>query len=135
MTTRKPLAGAQLPRKQIARLAIACGLTAAAYACAFSKPDITVVPAHPGFAADVKPLLADHCLLCHGYPPRRNAPSSFRLDVYDDTNGVRGAKSEADRLVQSVLRGKMPPAASWGDGVGPNGTQLLQNWLADGAPP
>ncbi len=35
-------------------------------ACA--KPDITTVPAHPSYELDVKPLLADHCLLCHSHP-------------------------------------------------------------------
>jgi hypothetical protein len=48
---------------------------------------------------------------------------------------VRGAKSEANRFVHSVEENEMPPAAAWGDGVGPNGKKLLQNWLADGAPP
>jgi hypothetical protein len=106
----------------------------AVYACSFSKADITTVPEHPTFEADVKPLLAEHCLLCHGYPAKRTAPTSFRLDVYDDTDGVRGAKSEASRFVHSVEEDEMPPAAAWGDGVGPNGKKLLQNWLADGAP-
>jgi hypothetical protein len=105
------------------------------YACSFSKADITTVPEHPTFEADVKPLLAEHCLLCHGYPAKRTAPTSFRLDVYDDTDGVRGAKSEANRFVHSIEEDEMPPAAAWGDGVGPNGKKLLQNWLADGAPP
>ena len=29
---------------------------------------------------------------------------------------------------------KMPPAAKWGDGVGPNGKKMLQNWQTDGYP-
>jgi hypothetical protein len=29
----------------------------------------------------------------------------------------------------------MPPAAAWGDGVGPTGKQMLERWLTDGAPP
>jgi hypothetical protein len=107
----------------------------AVYACSFGKADITTVPEHPTFEADVKPLLAEHCLLCHGYPAKRTAPTDFRLDVYDDADGVRGAKSEASRFVHSVEENEMPPAAAWGDGVGPNGKKLLQNWLADGAPP
>jgi hypothetical protein len=104
-------------------------------ACNFSKADVAQVPDHPVFDPDVKQVLADHCLLCHGYPANRGAPSRFRLDVYDDVNGVRGAHSEAGQIVNSVNGGEMPPAAAWGDGVGPNGKLLLQRWLADGAPP
>jgi len=104
-------------------------------ACSFGRPDITTVPAHPTFAKNVEPLLADHCLLCHGYPATRGAPTSFRLDVYASSNGVQGAGDQADRIVRSTLSDRMPPAAQWGDGVGPNGKKLLQNWQNDGYPP
>ena len=117
------------------RISVLVCAVACTFACAFSIPDIPTVPANPTYAADVRPLLAQQCLLCHGYPARRGAPSDFRLDVYADTDGVRGAYSEASRFVHAVTSDSMPPAAAWGDGVGPNGKQLLQNWLADGAPP
>jgi len=103
--------------------------------CSFSKPDIATVPAHPTFEVDVQPLLADHCVLCHGYPAKRGAPSNFRLDVYTTTDGVRAALQEADRFIRSIDDGKMPPSAKWGDGMGPNGKALLHNWQADGYPP
>ena len=105
-------------------------------ACSFGKPDIATVPAHPTFEIDVKPLLEDHCLLCHGYPATRGAPSSFRLDVYDPPAGTStpAAHQEASRFIQSIQSGKMPPSAMWGDGVGPNGKALLQNWKTDGYP-
>jgi hypothetical protein len=128
------LTSSTLPRRKVLRLGALVCATAGLFACSFGKPDITTVPDHPSFATDVTPLLVDHCLLCHGYPAKRDAPGSFRLDVYDDTI-VPGAHSEADRFVRSVIDGKMPPAAAWGDGVGSNGKKLLQNWLADGAPP
>ena len=121
-------------RRKVLRLGALFGAVAGTFACSFGKPDIATVPAHPSFATDVEPLLADHCLLCHGYPAKRNAPTNFRLDVYDD-NIVSGAHTEANRFVASVMNGKMPPAAAWGDGVGSNGKKLLQIWLADGAPP
>jgi hypothetical protein len=108
----------------------------AAFSCSFGKPDIAAVPAHPTFEIDVKPLLADHCLLCHSYPATRGAPTSFRLDVYDPPVGssTPAAHQEASRFIQSIDSGKMPPAALWGDGVGPNGKALLQNWKTDGYP-
>jgi hypothetical protein len=106
----------------------------AAPACSFGKPDIATVPDHPTFEIDVKPLLADHCLLCHGYPATRNAPTSFRLDVYTSPDGMTAAYQEADRFIRSIQNDKMPPSAKWGDGVGPNGKKMLQNWAADGYP-
>jgi hypothetical protein len=108
----------------------------AAPSCSLGKPDIATVPVHPTFEIDVKPLLADHCLLCHSYPATRGAPTSFRLDVYDPPVGTStpAAHQEASRFIQSIDSGKMPPAALWGDGVGPNGKALLQNWKTDGYP-
>ena len=108
----------------------------AAPACSLGKPDIATVPAHPTFELDVKPLLADHCLLCHGYPATRGAPTSFRLDVYDPPVGTStpAAHQEASRFIRSIDDGKMPPSALWGDGVGPNGKAMLHNWASDGYP-
>jgi hypothetical protein len=109
-------------------------VTLALPACHFSKPDIGPPPPNPTFEADVKLLLADHCLLCHGYPATRTAPTGFRLDIYDSSGGVSGAHDEGPRVVRDTLNDKMPPAAAWGDGVGPNGKQLLQNWMNDNYP-
>ena len=119
------------------RLVAMSALALAIPACSLGKSDITTVPAHPTFELDVKPLLADHCLLCHGYPATRGAPTRFRLDVYDPPVGTStpAAHQEASRFIQSIDDGKMPPSASWGDGVGPNGKALLRNWKTDGYPP
>lgn len=103
-------------------------------ACNFAAPDIADVPDQPTFEQDVKPLFDDHCNLCHGTSPDRGAPSSFRLDAYDDTPGKRGAASMAGRAVHAVEGDSMPPAAAWGDGVGPNGKKMLQRWIDQGAP-
>jgi hypothetical protein len=103
-------------------------------ACSFGKPDIATVPAHPTFEINVKPLLADHCLLCHADPATRGAPTSFRLDVYTSPDGLPAAHQEAGRFIQSIDNGKMPPSALWGDGVGPNGKAMLQNWKTDSYP-
>ena len=111
------------------------GVLATSGGCNFGKADVAQAPEHPTFNPDVLQVLSDHCLLCHGYPANRGAPSRFRLDVYDNTGGVRGAHSEAGQLVEAVNGGSMPPSALWGDGVGPNGKLVLQRWLDDGAPP
>ncbi len=120
-----------------ARFAVVLATIAlATTACSFGKPDIATVPDHPTFEIDVKPLLADHCLLCHGYPAKRGAPTNFRLDVYDPPAGTTtpAAHQEAERFIGSIQDDKMPPAAAWGDGVGPNGKKMLQNWQNDGYP-
>ncbi len=102
-------------------------------ACDYSVADITSVPDHPTYQADVRPLYEDHCNLCHGEKPDYGAPTYFRLDVYGDANGVIGAGSFSARSLRSVERGRMPPVRI-GSGLGPNGTELLRRWVADGSP-
>lgn len=156
----RPAAAASLrparcaPLGRRGRTVLAAASLALAAACDFSVPDIEEVPENPTFAEHVKPLLDDHCNLCHGSPPNRGAPSDFRLDVYsfddegarvrsarrrrgrdDDRDGLKGAFEMADDIVDEVGDGEMPPAARWGDGVGPNGRAMLRRWLDQGAPP
>ena len=118
------------------RLLLAVALAALA-GCDYGIDDIPAseVPEHPTFEADVRPLLHDHCTLCHGVPAKRGAPGGFRLDQYDDDEeGRSGARAKAGAIVKIVKDDEMPPAAEWGDGSGPNGKKLLERWLADGAP-
>ena len=107
-------------------------LVALTGSCHYGIADIASAPDNPTYNKDVYPLLADHCLLCHSSPPNRGAPSTFRLDVYDDTTVgntfVAGAKSYGPTIVYDVQIGKMPPGAKSGDGVGPNGLKMLENW-------
>jgi len=103
--------------------------------CHLGVSDIPSVPDNPTFETDVKPLLAQHCLMCHGSPPDRGAPGGFRLDVYNDVGRVKGAKSKAKDFIGQVNDDSMPPSGLWGDGVGTNGKALLKKWLANGTPP
>jgi hypothetical protein len=102
--------------------------------CKYGVADISGVPDNPTYNRDIYPLYRDHCLVCHGSPPDRGAPSYFRLDVYDDilnadqTVKTSGAKSLASTCAYDVKIGKMPPGAKSGDGVGPNGYEMLQKW-------
>jgi hypothetical protein len=102
--------------------------------CHYGVADINGVPANPTYSGDIYPLFRDHCLVCHGSPPDRGAPNYFRLDVYDGSNGVAGAKDWASTSAHDVNIGKMPPGAKNGDGVGPNGQAMLQKWVDNGAP-
>ncbi len=104
-----------------------------ASACNYSVADIATVPDHPTYLVDVRPLYEDHCIICHGETRDYGAPTYFRLDVYGDANGVLGAGSFSQRSLRSVERGRMPPVRV-GSGLGPNGTELLRRWVADGSP-
>jgi uncharacterized membrane protein len=104
-------------------------------ACTIAVPDISSasVPDNPTYAHDVRPYLADHCLLCHSSPPDYGAPSTFRLDVLDYTGSIPGAQSMAKPMIDDVVSAnphQMPP----GNGLGPNGKRLLVNWFANSAP-
>jgi hypothetical protein len=103
-------------------------LTISTASCNYGIRDIGSVPDNPTFNRDIYPLYADHCLVCHSSPPDRGAPGYFRLDVFDDTGNVAGAKSMASAAYVDVQSGKMPPAARGGDGVGPNGLRMLELW-------
>jgi hypothetical protein len=101
-------------------------------ACTIAVPDISSVPPNPTYAQDVRPYLADHCLLCHSSPPDNGAPSTFRLDVLGDTGSISGAHFMALQMIGDAVSAtphQMPP----GGGLGPNGKRLLVNWFANGA--
>jgi hypothetical protein len=101
-------------------------------ACTIAVPDIPSAPAHPTYDNDVHPYIADHCLVCHSSPPDNGAPSTFRLDVFNDPT-VSGAGDMALEMINDAVYSnphQMPP----GGGLGSNGKQLLLNWLMDGAP-
>ncbi len=102
--------------------------------CHYSSPDLVYVPDNPTYQRDVYPLFSDHCLVCHGWPPDRGAPSTFRLDVYDDTDGVPGAYTYGSIALSDIEIRKMPPAAKDGEGVGPNGIAMLRRWIDNGKP-
>ena len=57
----------------------------------------------------------------------------LRLDRYAPADGIQGAVGLADEIGRRVRTGTMPPAASWGDGMGPHGVELLQRWLDQGS--
>jgi hypothetical protein len=132
LDTRGPMKAAAR-HLRIARIALLF-LSGPTAACNYGIRDISSVPDHPTFNRDIYPLYADHCLVCHSSPPDRGAPSYFRLDTYDDTTDAAGAKSMAAAALGDVRSGRMPPAASNGDGVGPNGLLMLERWVQDDSP-
>ena len=104
-------------------------LSALAGSCKYGVADINGVPDNPTYNTDVYPLLRDHCLLCHGATPNRDAQKSgVRLDTYQDAVDWSGS------VLADVKSDKMPPGAKDGDGVGPNGKAMLQKWIDNGTP-
>jgi hypothetical protein len=95
------------------------------------------VPAEPTWVEDVQPILLANCARCHGSEPIFGAPSTFRLDVYDDEdlgNGRvrRGARSMAEFLVaRAVEIGDMPAE---GPGLSARASEILEAWLLAGRP-
>jgi uncharacterized membrane protein len=104
-------------------------LTMAIGSCHYGVKDIASVPDNPTYWQDVRPLLNDHCVVCHGWPPDRGAPGKFRVDVYEDTNGIKGAHAYGAMINDYVQRNLMPPGVGDTDGVGPNGKAMLQKWI------
>lgn len=100
-----------------------------ASACTTGVEDIYSVPSDPTYDKDVRFYLADHCVLCHGSPPNRGAPSYFRLDVYQDPDKP-GAFDMAQSILSTATSGSMPP----GGGLGPKGKEMLKLWVDHGAP-
>ncbi len=94
------------------------------------------------FARDVRPILADNCLHCHG-PDGEVREADLRLDVWQDAGDVRGAEAVITRgdaaeseLVARIVSDdpalRMPPADS-GKTLSPEQVEILKTWVAQGA--
>src|SRR4051794_23685980 len=95
------------------------------------------------FQRDVRPILADNCLTCHG-PDDGSRKGKLRLDVRDDA--LKGGRSKLPaivpgkpdqsemlkRLVSADATEMMPPPKS-GKKLTPQQTQILRRWIAAGA--
>ena len=90
------------------------------------------------FESKVRPILADHCLKCHG---DKKQSAGLRLDSREGTlkGGDSGpavvtAKPDESLLVQAVARThaelKMPPAGKLAE----PSIAVLRQWVAEGAP-
>lgn len=95
-------------------------------------------PAEPTWT-DVSPVLAAHCIRCHGAPALGAAPATFRLDRYDDLvtlapdgtqRRVLGAAAMAEWIADRAADGSMPPRFP----LAQHDRDLLDNWFANRAP-
>ncbi len=118
----------------IQALLLVAGLVPAVWATAAeSKLDYT---------RDVRPILADNCLRCHGNDPSHRE-AELRLDQFAAGDNFRGAEDviipgdpDASELVARILSddpdAHMPPADS-GKVLKPEQIETLRRWIAEGA--
>lgn len=120
----------------------AAGLAASMASAALAAACTDELPEDPGWA-DVAPVLAAHCVRCHGAPALGGAPPTFRLDRYDDTplpttapggaaglRRVLGAAAMAEWIAARTEDGSMPPRFPLAD---PD-RELLARWFAGRQP-
>jgi len=95
------------------------------------------------FNRDIRPLLSDRCLYCHG-PDEKNRKAGLRLDTFagatQDRGGYRAIapgkpdESELLRRVSSHTPGEMmPPASAKKAAFTPAEIALVRRWIEQGA--
>ena len=93
------------------------------------------------FSRDVRPILSNKCFYCHG-PDPTHREADLRLDVFSETDGVRGAQDVIvlghpeeslllDRVFAEDEADRMPPTDS-GKELTPEQTETLKRWIAEG---
>ena len=123
------------------RIAVVAVLTTACLTAAVLNADQPTSTAAPDvvFARDIQPLLAKHCLLCHGPD---EAEAGLRLDIAEQAvakleSGARAiapGNARASELLQRVVSTddslRMPPE---GDPLDARQVALLRRWIEQGA--
>jgi len=97
--------------------------------CAVTFPMLPDTPAPPGYNADVRPVLEEHCLACHA----SDGPAPVALDTYEQ---VMAHSAEVVRAIESR---RMPPWYSAGEesavpheGLAPRERHRIANWARMG---
>jgi hypothetical protein len=100
-------------------------------------------PARIRYNRDVRPILAENCLACHGFDPKHRE-AGLRLDTFEgatrDNDGTRAivpgdpARSEALRRLQSTDKEEvMPPPKAHKNPLTPAQLDTLRRWIQQGA--
>jgi hypothetical protein len=95
------------------------------------------------FSADVRPILAERCFLCHG-PDASHREADLRLDLEasakegrERTAAIVPGKPEASELFRRITSHaadeRMPPADA-GKPLTTAQVEILRRWIAEGAP-
>ncbi len=89
----------------------------------------------PTFKADVLPILAENCLMCHGQEPRQGG-----LDLQSAESLLQGGQSgpaivagSPDRslIMEKLVSGQMPPGEAR---LSPEDIDRIRRWIERGAP-
>src|SRR5689334_7031462 len=107
--------------------------------CALALPGIEVEGVD--YARDIKPLLAEHCVRCHGV---KKQESGLRLDTAalakrgGDSGPAIVSGKPADSLLVRALTGvndvsQMPPEGE-GKRLNDEQVRLIKRWIEQGAP-
>lgn len=90
------------------------------------------------FNRDIRPILTDNCLQCHG-PDKNHREGDLRLDVRNEAlarEAIKPGKPEESELVARIFASDpemlMPPAKS-NKSLTPVQKELLKRWIAEGA--
>lgn len=81
------------------------------------------------FAKDV---IDRECVSCHGVPPIAGSPKTFRLDTYEDRDGVPGILTFAQRVKIRTVAKTMPPAGT--GALTDEEVVKIAEWIDGGAP-
>lgn len=91
------------------------------------------------FNRDIRPILSENCFACHG-PDKNTRMAGLRLDVREEAiakGAIAPGNPQASKLVQRIRSPKpalrMPPLASH-KVLSERQKELLEQWIADGAP-
>ena len=96
------------------------------------------------YARDIQPILSDNCYACHG-PDENKRKAGLRLDLRDeafkplksDNIAIVPGDLERSELIRRITSAdedeRMPPRKS-GKTLAPRQIELLQRWVAAGAP-
>ncbi|WP_395823396.1 hypothetical protein [Archangium minus] len=90
----------------------------------------------PTWCQDIRPVLAASCVSsCHGADTTGSGYSNFRLDMYEASGGVLGARDMAPRIkARAVDQQTMPPADAGVPAPSEAQRELLTRWIAGGTP-
>jgi len=113
---------------------------AAAAAVLVKAPDRTPVV----FGRDIRPLLSDRCLKCHG-PDANTRYADLRLDEResavtprDDCSPIVPGKSDESEIIRRITSTdpdvRMPPPDSNKKALSPGEVEMVREWIDGGAP-
>lgn len=88
----------------------------------------------PTWCEDVQPVLTAYCISsCHGAVQTGSGRTDFKLDIYEGSGGIMGAKDMAPRIDVRAFRFRdMPPVGN--PAPSDEEREVLGRWAQGGAP-